>query len=430
MASRRRNDTPARGVRIDEARLWGSLADLAQFGATPLGGVRRLAFTPEDRAARAHFVSQCQALDMRVERDGIGNLFATLPCASDAPLRASVMVGSHIDSQATGGKYDGAYGVMCALEIARTLRDQGVALHRPFEIAVWANEEGARFAPPMMGSGVFVGRFNLEEMRARVDSAGIALGDDLDADAASLSLPARPCRPIRAYFEPHIEQGPVLEHADVPIGIVVAAQAVSWLDLHVEGFSTHAGPTPLPQRRDALLSAAEIALAAEAVALSETPHARATIGQIAVTNPARNVVPGDVTLWLDLRHPDEAMLDLMTERIRTAALEIAARRRVSVSLDQIWRMGATRFDAALVEAFRASAKDNGVPALDMISGAGHDALHLALHCPAAMLFTPCEGGISHNETENMRREHAGIACQVLLDALGPLLTAEAALSAT
>ncbi len=420
---------PASGARVDEARLWGSLEALARIGATPQGGVRRLAFTAEDRAGRAHFIAQCRALDMRVERDAIGNLFALMSSADGDAQRASIMVGSHLDTQAPGGKYDGAYGVMCALEIARTLHAQGRSLRTPFEIVVWANEEGARFAPPMMGSGVFVERFALEDMKAQSDAFGASLGEDLATDTELLALPPRPARDVRAYFEPHIEQGPILEQQGAPIGIVVGAQAVRWLDVQIEGFATHAGPTPMPLRRDALLAAAEVALAAEVIALDNAPHGRATAGQIAVADPARNVAPGAAKLWLDLRHPDEPVLDNMIARLSETAAQIGARRRVEIAIKLIWRMEATRFDPALVNALRSAAQANGAPAIDMISGAGHDALHLALRYPAAMLFTPCEGGISHNEAENMRSDHAALACQILYDAIEPMLTGDASKAA-
>lgn len=413
---------PANDGRVDGARLWHSLQELACIGATPQGGVRRLAFTAEDRAGRAHFVAQCRAIGMRVERDAIGNLFALT--SGDTEL-GSIMVGSHLDTQVSGGKYDGAFGVMCALEIARTLHERHRTLRRPFEIAVWANEEGARFAPPMMGSGVFVERFAIDDMKAQVDASSIPLSESLAADAALLALPYRTARGVRAYFEPHIEQGPILEQKDVPIGIVIGAQAVCWLDVQIDGFSNHAGPTPMPMRRDALLAAAEIALAAESIALKNAPHGRATAGQIAVTNPARNVAPGAATLWLDLRHPDETVLDSMIDSLSEVVVSIEAHRRVNISIDPIWRMEATQFDPTLVEALHAAARDNGIAAIDMISGAGHDALHLALRYPAAMLFTPCEGGVSHNEAENMRSDHATLACQILYDAIEPMLTGEA-----
>lgn len=407
---------------INSERLWATIHALAEIGATKNGGVTRLAFTDEDRAGRAFFVAACRAIGMEIERDAFGNLFAVSPDRDGETSAPSVVVGSHLDSQAAGGKYDGAYGVMCGLEIARALHESGMHLAAPFEIAVWANEEGARFAPPMMGSGVFSGVFDLDEMLNKRDEDGISICEEIVRDAALTDIPLRPDRPIKAYFEPHIEQGPILEAEGVHIGIVQSAQAVRWLDLEITGFQAHAGPTPMNLRKDALLAASECALAAEGIARGQAPHGRATCGVLRIRDASRNVIPGAVELSVDMRHPNDSVLESMIGELEKRCAEIGASRGVSIKSTPVWTMKAVKFDERLVSALRAAAEARQIRSIDMVSGAGHDALYIARRWPAAMIFTPCGDGVSHNEAENMTRDDAALACQVTLDAILPLLT--------
>jgi len=418
MQANRKETPPA----INSERLWTTIHALAEIGATKNDGVTRLAFTDEDRAGRAFFVAACRAIGMAIERDAFGNLFAVLPDSTGDASAPSVVVGSHLDSQAAGGKYDGAYGVMCGLEIARALHESEVRLSAPFEIAVWANEEGARFAPPMMGSGVFSGVFYLDEMLDKRDEKGVSIREEVAHDDALADVPLRPDRAIRAYFEPHIEQGPILEAEGVHIGIVESAQAVRWFDLEITGFQAHAGPSPMHLRKDALLAASECALAAEAIARGQAPHGRATCGVLRIRDASRNVIPGAVDLSVDMRHPDDPVLEGMIKEFETRCDEISKRRGVSIKYAPVWTMKAVKFDERLVSALRTAAEARQIKSIDMVSGAGHDALYVARRWPAAMIFTPCGDGVSHNEAESMTCDDAALACQLTLDAILPLLT--------
>lgn len=406
---------------INEIRLWDSLHKLAEIGATPEGGVRRLAYTPDDRAGRSYFVQQCENLGMSIEKDGIGNIFATLLPENKAHQNLSIMVGSHLDSQANGGKFDGTYGVMCGLEIARNLVQHKIPLEVCFELAVWANEEGARFAPPMMGSGAFVGQFEISQLLKTKDLDGISVQDALDEDDWLKSRPFRSDRKIAAYLESHIEQGPILEKENKTIGVVTGAQAVRWLNVQIDGFQAHAGPTPMDYRNDAFLAACEVALAAEKIALNHPPNGRATIGHAIVDDPSRNVIPGAVELWVDIRYPEEKNLEIMQQELKRQCLEIESSRGVKIRIESIWSMKATHFNPNLISLLRKQTNRLNLESMDMISGAGHDALHMALKYPTAMLFIPCKNGISHNPAEDIIKYDAAQGCQVLYDTLRPLL---------
>jgi beta-ureidopropionase / N-carbamoyl-L-amino-acid hydrolase len=405
---------------INGERMWATLHDLAKIGGTEKGGVRRLALSALDREGRQRFIDWCRELGCEIEVDGIGNVFAVL--RGEDPSLPSVMVGSHLDTQPTGGKYDGAYGVMCALEIARGIRDRGDVPLRTLEIVAWANEEGARFSPPMMGSSVFVGNLKLEDVLAFKDVDGVSIGSELSNDALVARAKGRGPRGIAAYFEAHIEQGPVLEIEDKPIGIVTGAQAQRWYDVSIVGTEAHAGPTPMDHRKDALMGAAELALAVEAVARRQSPDGRATVGTLTIGHPSRNVIPGAVTLTVDLRHPNDDVLGDMDASFRKAAREIAVARGLRIDVGDFWRKPHVPFSEPLMKSLEAIAGDRGFATRRITSGAGHDAVNLAASgVPTCMVFVPTKDGLSHNELESIKQDDAVTGCDVLnaavLDAL-------------
>ncbi len=296
---------------INAARLWQSLMDLATIGATPKGGVRRIALTDLDRQGRDRFVAWCEAAGLGVTVDQIGNLFARRSGAD--PALPPVMSGSHLDTQPSGGKFDGCYGVLAALEVCRTLDDYGIATRAPLEVAVWTNEEGSRFTPVMTGSGVFSGRFSVDYARAQTDAEGIALGAALDA--IGYNGAARCGKPVAAYFEAHIEQGPVLENAGKVIGVVTGALGQRWFNLAITGMEAHAGPTPMGLRRDALPGATLIMQAIDEIGRMQ-PDTRGTVGYVKVEPNSRNVIPGKVSFSADLRAADADTLAAMEQRLR------------------------------------------------------------------------------------------------------------------
>ncbi|WP_315135550.1 Zn-dependent hydrolase [Achromobacter marplatensis] len=404
-------------LRVDGARLWQSLMDLARIGGTEKGGVCRLALTDLDRQGRDLFVNWAMDAGCEVRVDAIGNIFARRP-GRDNRLPV-VMTGSHIDTQPTGGKFDGNYGVLAGLEVLRTLNDAGVQTEAPLELAVWTNEEGSRFVPVMMGSGVYAGAFTLEHALSQQDRDGVSVRQalsDIRYDGDAAVPPAQPDG-VGAYFEAHIEQGPVLEAADTVIGVVTAALGQRWYDVVLTGVEAHAGPTPMPLRRDALLAASDLVLAVNEIALAHAPDARGTVGWMDVFPNSRNVIPGRVRMTVDLRAADDATLSAMDAALRAAVDAAAATRGVAAQVEQVVYFAPQPFAPALVDSVREGAKSLSLSAMDVVSGAGHDAVYLARVAPAAMIFVPCKDGISHNEIEDARPEHLEAGCNVLLRAM-------------
>jgi len=404
-------------LRVDGARLWQSLMDLARIGGTEKGGVCRLALTDLDRQGRDLFVNWAMDAGCEVRVDAIGNIFARRP-GRDNRLPV-VMTGSHIDTQPTGGKFDGNYGVLAGLEVLRTLNDAGVQTEAPLELAVWTNEEGSRFVPVMMGSGVYAGAFTLEHALSQQDRDGVSVRQalsDIRYDGDAAVPPAQPDG-VGAYFEAHIEQGPVLEAADTVIGVVTAALGQRWYDVALTGVEAHAGPTPMPLRRDALLAASDLVLAVNEIALAHAPDARGTVGWMDVFPNSRNVIPGRVRMTVDLRAADDATLSAMDAALRAAVDAAAAGRGVAAQVEQVVYFAPQPFAPALVDSVREGAKSLSLSAMDVVSGAGHDAVYLARVAPAAMIFVPCKDGISHNEIEDARPEHLEAGCNVLLRAM-------------
>jgi len=401
-------------LRVDGPRLWRSLMDLAQIGATPKGGVRRLALTDLDGKGRDLVVRWLREANASVEVDGAGNIFATRRGRNDgAP---AVLTGSHVDTQPSGGKFDGNYGVLAGLEVLRTLNDAGIVTERPVAVAIWTNEEGSRFVPVMGGSGAFAGVFTLEHLVAQRDVDGVTFGDALRRIGYAGSV-AVGGRTLDAYFEAHIEQGPILEREDKVVGVVTGALGLRWYDCVFTGQDAHAGPTPMEARRDALRGAARMVEAVNALAARHAPDGRATVGFMQVSPNSRNVIPGLVKLTVDLRHPDDAHLATMDRNLRDVASAIARDLKLECDLEQVDHFPASRFDSSCVGAVRAAAQALGYSHREMVSGAGHDAIYVARVAPTAMIFVPCKDGISHNEIEDARPEHLEAGANVLLHAM-------------
>ena len=403
-----------KNTQINADRLWDSLMELARIGATPKGGVCRLALTDVDKLGRDLFVRWCEDAGCSVSYDAMGNIFARRP-GRDNSL-PPIMTGSHLDSQPTGGKFDGAYGVLAGLEVIRTLNDLDYQTEAPLEVVAWTNEEGSRFAPAMVGSGVFAQVFDLDYGLSRADQDGNTLGQELQRIGyAGSEQPGQ--HPVGAYFEAHIEQGPILEAAGKTIGVVQGAQGQRWYEVTVTGQEAHAGPTPMLVRRDALVGAARMVEAVNRIGLEHQPNACATCGMLNVMPNSRNVIPGQVWFTVDFRHPDDAILADMDQALRQELAQIAEAARLELALEQIWHSPATPFDESCVAAVRKGTEQAGYAHMDIISGAGHDAVYMARIAPAAMIFVPCENGISHNEIENATPQDIAAGCNVLLHAM-------------
>jgi beta-ureidopropionase / N-carbamoyl-L-amino-acid hydrolase len=405
-------------ISINSERLWNSLMQLAQIGATPAGGVCRLALTELDRQGRELVISWARDAGCSIRIDEIGNIFAKRP-GRDNTL-PSVASGSHIDTQPTGGKFDGNYGVLAVLEVFRTLNEHHIETERPLEMTIWTNEEGSRFVPVMMGSGVYAGCFSLDSALAARDRDGISVAAALQAIGYAGSEPAALAAGaprFAAYFEAHIEQGPVLEDADVVIGAVTGALGQRWYDVTVTGREAHAGPTPMALRLDALQAAMKIMAETVAIALRHAPHGRGTVGMVDVFPNSRNVIPGRVKFSVDMRNIDEASLAQMDAEIRTICSSVAVSSNTQIAIEPVVAFVPTPFAPELVDGVRSSAAARGYSCMDIVSGAGHDAVYMAGHFPTAMIFVPCKDGISHNEIEDARPEHLAAGCNVLLDTM-------------
>jgi beta-ureidopropionase / N-carbamoyl-L-amino-acid hydrolase len=401
-------------IRIDGERLWNSLMELAKIGATEKGGVCRLALTDLDRQARDLFRRWCEEAGCTVNVDKMGNMFArrsgrdnTLP---------PVMTGSHIDSQPTGGKFDGAYGIVAGLEVLRTLKDFNYETQRPIEVAVWTNEEGSRFAPAMVASGVFAGVFDLDYGLSRTDTDGKSMGEEL-ARIGYAGSEAAGGRPVAAFFEAHIEQGPILEAEKKTIGVVNGAQGQRWYEVVLTGQEAHAGPTPMRRRKDALVGASRLVTAVNKIGLDNQPYACATVGMMQVSPNSRNTIPGKVFFTIDFRHPSDETLSKMDAAIRAEAEKVCKEIGLELDFKQIWYSPPVKFAESCVSAVRTAAEDLGFQSMDIISGAGHDACYISRVAPTGMVFVPCENGISHNEVENATKEDLAAGCDVLLRAI-------------
>lgn len=403
----------ARSVEIDSARLWAALMAMAEIGATPAGGVRRLALSDEDRRARDLLVRWLQEAGCRVRVDDLGNVYGRRD-GSDAAA-VPVVFGSHLDTVPTGGRFDGALGVLAALEVVRALGDAGVTTRRPLEVVCWTNEEGVRFAPAMLASGVVCGQFTRDEAYAARDAEGRTFGEELRRIGYCGEAGHR-LREAAAYVELHVEQGPVLEGAGAQIGVVEGIEGISWNRVEVTGQAAHAGPTPLGNRRDALVAAARIVLGLRALA-ERTPGVRATVGRVEVSPNAVNVVPGAARLLADLRAPSAEALERAAAGLREACAEASRSDGVEVRAEEFWRSPPTRFAAPVIDAVARAAEARGYTARRLWAGAGHDAKYMADRWPAGMVFVPSAGGLSHNEREWTSPEDCARGAEVLLGAV-------------
>ncbi len=398
--------------RINGERLWDSLMRMSSIGATPKGGVCRLALTDLDRQGRELFVRWCKAAGCSVAVDRLGSIFARRDGLN--PELPPVLLGSHLDSQPTGGKFDGAFGVLAGLEVVRTLNDNNLHTEAPIEIVSWTNEEGVRFGPPMLASGAFAGTFDLDFVLGRTDADGKTLGGELERIGYAGARPVRGHK-VAAYLEAHIEQGPILEKEQKTIGVVTGAQGQRWYEVTVTGMEAHAGPTPMDMRHDALVGAARMVEAVHRMGLGH-PDARATVGKMQVHPGSPNTVPGTVFFTVDLRHPDEEYLILMDARLKADCAAVTEDLGLQLQLEQIWHFPATPFHEECIAAVRKAAAGNAIAHMELVSGAGHDACYVARVAPTAMIFVPCKDGISHNEIESATPDDLAAGCQVLLDA--------------
>jgi N-carbamoyl-L-amino-acid hydrolase len=412
---------PTDNLRINGERLWESLMEMAKVGPGVAGGNNRQTLTDADAEGRDLFKSWCEAAGMTLGVDKMGSMFAVRPGTD--PDALPVYMGSHLDTQPTGGKYDGVLGVLAGLEVVRSLNDLGIRTRHPVAIANWTNEEGARFAPAMLASGVFAGALTLDYAYERRDPEGKTFGDELkrigwvgDEEVGA--------RKMHAYFEYHIEQGPILEAEAKQIGVVTHCQGLWWLEVTLTGREAHTGSTPMNLRVNAGLAMARILEMVQAVAMDNQPGAVGGVGQMFFTPNSRNVLPGKVVFTIDIRTPDLAKLNAMRARIEAEAAKIADALGVGCAIEAVGHFDPVTFDPILVGRVRSAAERLGYSHADIISGAGHDACWTSKVAPTTMIFCPCVGGLSHNEAEEISPEWASAGADVLFHAV--LETAEIA----
>lgn len=405
---------PGENLRINPQRLWDSLEEMALIGPGVAGGCNRQTLTDDDAAGRALFQRWCEAAGMTMGVDAMGTMFATRP--GEDPDALPVYMGSHLDTQPTGGKYDGVLGVLGALEAVRTMNDLGLKTRHPIVVTNWANEEGARFAPAMLASGVFAGVHSLDYAYGRRDLDGKSYGEEL-ARIGWKGTEEVGARKMHAYFELHIEQGPILEAEGKTIGVVTHCQGLWWLEFTLTGKEAHTGSTPMHLRVNAGLAMARIMEMVQEVAMAAQPGAVGGVGQVKFSPNSRNVLPGTVVFTVDIRSPDLAKLDGMRAQIEARAQAICADLGVGYAMEAVGHFDPVTFDPGLVTMVRAAADRLGYDHMNIISGAGHDACWAAKVAPATMIMCPCVDGLSHNEAESISTEWAAAGADVLLHAV-------------
>ncbi len=405
---------PGENLKIDGARLWDSLMEMAKIGPGVAGGNNRQTLTDADAEGRALFRGWCEAAGCTMGLDTMGNMFARR--AGTDPDSLPVYVGSHLDTQPTGGRYDGVLGVLGGLEIVRSLNDLGIRTKHPIVVVNFTNEEGTRFAPAMLSSGVFAGIHEQDWAYGRTDAKGARFGDELDRIGWKGDEEVG-TRKMHAFFELHIEQGPILEAEGKEIGVVTHGQGLSWTQVTITGRDSHTGSTPMPMRRDAGLGMARVLEAANAIALSHAPHAVGAAGHIDVHPNSRNVIPGRVVFTVDLRSPDLAVIEDMEGRLRSEAERICGEMGLEVAFEKVGGFDPVAFDESCVSAVRAAAERLGLSHMDLISGAGHDACWINRVAPTAMIMCPCVDGLSHNEAEEITQGWAEAGANVLIHAV-------------
>lgn len=400
-------------LRIDPARLWLSLMETATIGGTAKGGVKRLTLSNEDKQVRDWLKIQAEAIGCTLTVDHVGNMYVRR--AGRDETKPPIAFGSHLDTQPTGGKFDGVLGVLAGLEALRTLHAAGFETEAPLLLINWTNEEGSRFSPAMLGSGVFGGAFTGDYADARSDGEGTTFAEAIEA--IGYRGTDAPPQKLSAYFELHIEQGPILEAEAKQIGVVTGIQGIRWYDAVVTGADAHTGTTPMDRRKDALAAAARLVEAVRRITIEEGGGGVGTVGSLVVEPNARNVIPGVVRLGIDLRHPSDLALARLDAALHAEAQAIAKAEKLEIALDPYWSSPAVVFDKAAVETVRGAAEKLGYSTREIVSGAGHDAAYTARVAPTAMIFVPCADGVSHNEAESITFEAAAEGGQVLLEAI-------------
>jgi N-carbamoyl-L-amino-acid hydrolase len=405
--------TPSDNLRINGERLWDSLMEMAEIGPGVRGGNNRQTLTDSDRDGRLLFKRWCEGAGMTVAVDSMGNMFARREGTD--PDALPVMIGSHLDTQPTGGRYDGVLGVLGALEVVRTMNDLGIRTRHPIEVVNWTNEEGTRFAPAMLASGVFAGVHTEAWAKARVDAQGKTFGEELKRIGFEGEEPVGK-RKLHALLELHIEQGPILEDEGIDIGVVTHGQGLKWLQVTLTGKEAHTGSTPMPKRVNAGLGAARIVQLVDEIAWSHAPLAVGAVGHMDVYPNSRNIIQGKVVFTVDFRHPDKAVIADMEKRLREGAAKIAADLKLGIEIEEAGAFDPVTFDKTLCDRIRNAATRLGYTSRDIVSGAGHDACWVSRVAPTAMVFCPCVDGLSHNEDETITREWATAGADVLLHA--------------
>jgi beta-ureidopropionase / N-carbamoyl-L-amino-acid hydrolase len=406
--------SPATNLQIDGDRLWDSLMEMAKIGPGVAGGNNRQTLTDEDAEGRSLFRSWCEAAGLTMGLDTMGNMFARREGTD--PEALPVYVGSHLDTQPTGGKYDGVLGVLAGLELVRTLNDLNIRTRHPIVVTNWTNEEGTRFAPAMLASGVFAGVLEESWAKDRKDAAGKSFGAELERIGWQGDEPVG-SRKMKAFFELHIEQGPILEDEGIDIGVVTHGQGLYWLEVTLTGKESHTGSTPMYKRRNAGLGMARVIELVHEVAMDYQPNAVGTIGQIDVHPNSRNIIPGRCVFTVDIRSPSKDTLDTMRERIEDGIDLIADALDIDVSVDEVGHFDPVTFDETCVTAIRDAAEALGYSHRNIVSGAGHDACWINRVAPTAMVMCPCVDGLSHNEAEEISREWATAGANVLMRAV-------------
>jgi len=403
-------------IRINSQRLWDSIMEMATIGATENGGSHRLTLSDEDKIGRDLFTQWCEDAGMTVTVDELGDMFARREGQDNS--QHPVGMGSHLDTQPYGGKFDGVFGVLAGLEVIRTLNDHGIQTVAPLEVVNWTNEEGARIAPSMLASGVYGKVFDLDWALSRTTvDTGATMDDELKRIGYKGDLPIHD-HPFKGFFECHIEQGPILDNAGISVGVVNTAQGFRWYDVTLEGFASHTGSTPMVSRRNALLGMAKIVQAVDDIAHEHAPLARGTVGsQVSVEPGSRNIIPSKVSFTVDMRHPSAETLDAMDSALRQVCEEVAYEIGLELSLEQISYTEPVAFDETCVSAVKSACEMLGVSHQYITSGAGHDACYVANIAPTSMLFAPCKDGISHHESESAKQEDLEAVTNVLLHAV-------------
>lgn len=405
---------PGENLRVNGDRLWDSLMEMAKIGPGVAGGNNRQTLTDADAEGRTLFQKWCEEAGCDMGLDTMGNMFAIRPGTD--PDALPVYMGSHLDTQPTGGKYDGVLGVLGALEVVRSLNDMGIKTRHPIAIANWTNEEGTRFAPAMLSSGVFAGIHTEDWAKARQDADGKLFGDELRRIGWQGEEPVGQ-RKMHAMFELHIEQGPILEAEGKDIGVVTHGQGLSWTQITITGKDSHTGSTPMPLRKNAGLGMARILELVDQIAWSHAPHAVGAAGHIDVYPNSRNVIPGKVVFTVDFRSPDLAVIQDMEHRLRLEGQKICDEMGLDVAFEKVGGFDPVAFDAGCVAAVRRAAESLGYAHMNIISGAGHDACWINQVAPTAMIMCPCVEGLSHNEAEEISKDWATAGTDVLLHAV-------------